>query len=704
MKRHLQGLFSCFLIGLAVSVSEIRFYVVAATTAEGDVLEDTTWVVANSPYLILDDVEVHEGVTLTIDPGVVVRFNDNSSFIVAGSLFAVGTFDSRIVFTSSLPDPAAGQWSGVEFVGGDTESLILKFVEIKYAKNGILVESQGKAVVEKSEISSNSLSGIHVIGLSNVLIKDNIISQNVNGISTAGNTIYGMTIANNTISSNDENGIYIYTSGADVCRIFNVTISGNHISQNANGIYLFSNAGTENAEAYIHRVGILDNTVSSNDHGVRLRAHGWWAGYIYDSTISGNTISLNEEGINIYSGSNWFRWIANITISKNKVFSNKNGISLDGFRVGASYDPFEFLPFDANIVENTISANENKGITVLGDVRANFTGNSISYNSYGIYITTKGNRAINNDIYQNSLYGMYITSVHVAVKARVIAEYNYWGAPNGPHHEELNPDGMGDRVCCGEENLDFKPFLTEPFGVVNQVPVAVLNVERTMVAVNQTVVFNGSESSDDSSIIEYFFDFGDGETAQVFQGVIGHEYASIGNYNVSLVVRDDLGVKSTNTAAATVNVTTPPLVVTVSLSLLSVISEEEVTVQVLVSDGFAGLQEAFVELASEEGGNFEPPSGYTDSKGDFNAIYSAPPVSEPTTLRIVATASKEGYENGSASINLDVHAPPPSGIEAVPRWIWLVMIAAIGVVGVLMLLMRKWKTTHREEEDVSAMG
>lgn len=677
------------LVSILLLSSLQLFSIATATSVEGDILEDTTWTVTDSPYEIANNVTVKKGVNLTIEPDVTLRFNGNASLIVEGSLLAVGNSSNRITFTSNEPNPIRGQWDGIKFVGEDTESFILKFVDINYAKYGILVESLGKTVVEKSEIANNSLSGIHVIGRSNVVIKENVIKLNGNGISTAGNISFGMIVVDNSISFNDENGIYVYTSGADICRIFYVTISGNHIFQNGNGIYLFSNAGTENTEAHIHRVTVSGNIISSNGYGVRLRTHGWWGGYIYDSTISGNIVSFNEEGIDIYSGSNWFRWIANITISENRVFSNGNGISLDGYRVCVAYDPFEHLPFDAYIVENTVSANENRGISVLGDVRTNFTGNSVSYNSYGIYVTTWRNHALNNDIYQNSLYGMYVTNVGDVVVADVKAEYNYWGASSGPYHEDMNSDGQGDRVHGDEENLDFTPWLSEPFGSINQAPIAKLEADKTSVAVNQTVSFNGFASSDDSRILKFLFDFGDGETTVAHKGSIRHEYASPGVYNATLVVMDELGVKSQNTAVKTITAIMPSLSVQVFLNSPSVGSQEQVLVEVHVTDGTIGINETLVQLTSDGGGSFEPSFGYTDSNGDLNSTYFAPSVSNGTNVRIVATASKEGYADGSDYTILSILLKPPSGTNLNLPWIWLAAIAVVVVVAVVAIVKRK---------------
>lgn len=661
---------------------------ISETLVSNDITEDTTWVVASSPYVIISNIRVKKEATLTIEPGVTVRFNENVSLIVEGNLFAVGTSLSRITFTSNQPNPIYREWAGLRFVGENTDSFILKYVCITYAKNGITVESLGKAVIEKSEIVNNSLSGINVIGQGNVVIKENNIKQNENGVSTAGGACSGLEIANNHISSNSENGIYLYSSGATDCRIYNLTIQNNHISENGNGIYIFSNAGTENAEADIYGVTILDNTVSSNSYGVRLRTHGWYAGYIYNLKISNNTVFINDEGIDLYSGSNWYSWISNVTISKNKIFANKNGISLNGFRLCVPYDPFKDLPFDVTVTGNIISANDNKGINVIGDVRTNLTDNSVSYNSYGIYITTRDNCAFNNDIYQNSLYGIYIENNIEAIQAEIKAERNYWGASNGPYHEDLNPDGLGDQVNGNGENLDFEPFLTAPVGYINEAPVAKLQAYETAI-VNRTVSFNASASTDDLLVDRYFFDFGDGENSGwTTIPTAKHIYSSPRMYNATLVVMDEFGVKSNNTSIVAIMVVQPSLVIDISLNSVSVISQGQVVVKVHVSDGLVSVKEALVQLMADKGGDFAPHLGYTDSNGYFNATYCAPSMSGSTNIRITATASKEGYRSVSENASLSV-VSAPSGIEFDTRLIWFAAITAVILVAVIVVLRKK---------------
>ena len=97
----------------------------------GPITSDTTWTLANSPYIVTNDVTVNSGVTLTIEAGVVVKFNDDyDDLIVDGTLVADGTAAAPIIFTSINDNsvggdtgsgtPAGGDWSGMYFNASST--------------------------------------------------------------------------------------------------------------------------------------------------------------------------------------------------------------------------------------------------------------------------------------------------------------------------------------------------------------------------------------------------------------------------------------------------------------------------------------------------------------------------------------------------------------------------------------------------------
>jgi hypothetical protein len=119
--------------GYEVTLTDAAFYNMTLL-ASGELTESTTWNASSSPYLVTGDITVPEGITLTIEPGVEVRFttsDDQGSgrdanrveLNVIGELIAVGTATDSIVFTSSASSPAAADWYGIVKSGYDRISL-----------------------------------------------------------------------------------------------------------------------------------------------------------------------------------------------------------------------------------------------------------------------------------------------------------------------------------------------------------------------------------------------------------------------------------------------------------------------------------------------------------------------------------------------------------------------------------------------------
>jgi hypothetical protein len=81
-------------------------------------------------------------VTLTIEPGVVMKFEPKTGFMIqqfstedpaTAIVRAVGTAERPIVFTSASPTPAAGDWRGLWFGGIPQAANVLDHVRIEYA-------------------------------------------------------------------------------------------------------------------------------------------------------------------------------------------------------------------------------------------------------------------------------------------------------------------------------------------------------------------------------------------------------------------------------------------------------------------------------------------------------------------------------------------------------------------------------------------
>jgi len=680
---------------LLTIIPNAPFHSVNATYVGGLISGNVTWKIENSPYIITSDIMVNNNATLTIQPGVVIRFDGNYSLIVSGSLHAVGNGTSQVTFTSNKPQPSSGDWNTLKFLGTSNNSFVLKYSIIQYALYGVTIQSQQEAVVENSEISYNLYGGINIIGLSNLLIKENVIQRNGDGIVGSGNIFSGLITTNNSINYNNRGGVYVHTDGS-ASAISNVTFSGNTLSYNRYGIFLYSGKmpSEYSQSSYITNFEIASNSISFGEYGIYLETRSWGSSYpylpadnsyIYNGIISNNTLFFNRNGIYIYSGGAWYRFVFDIVISGNVVATGRVGMYL-----GAHH--YNLAPFDVTIASNVFSTNE-KGIQVFDTVKTNITRNSLAYNGYGVmYVSTKDNIAAFNDIYRNTLYGMHVQN------ATVNAENNYWGNATGPYHPS-NPSGGGNKVNGDGTDLDFKPFATEPIGRINEPPVAKIQVDRRKLPVNQTVTIDASASSDDDHVEWYFFDFGDQTSSNWTKASkVTHVYSSAKVYEIQLLVLDNFGVRSSETTSLAVNVTAGPirLVVLVDLNSTLLLPGEQLVITVQATDGDYPVPEAPVELSSDKGGAFSQAKGISDINGYFNSTLIPPAVTDQMFLTITANVTKEGYLSGLGQSQVILMPPPRERTSAPDLTLPLgIAVAIITVIVAFVFLKAKKKPKTR---------
>ncbi|HTY47329.1 MAG TPA: hypothetical protein VMB46_06650, partial [Methanomassiliicoccales archaeon] len=109
------------------------------TITSGDITTNTVWNgTVDGTIFVETDVVVHDGATLTITPGTVVKVNSPYSITVDGLLLANGNLSAPVTFTSNESSPMAGDWVGLSFTN-DTVASQLNRVVIDYATTGVSV-------------------------------------------------------------------------------------------------------------------------------------------------------------------------------------------------------------------------------------------------------------------------------------------------------------------------------------------------------------------------------------------------------------------------------------------------------------------------------------------------------------------------------------------------------------------------------------
>lgn len=220
MKKHLMILIACGFL----QATAPQAWSAGPTYVEKNILVPTHWTLADSPYVISNDVTVSTNAILTIDPGVVVRFpaltgdkaGKGPNLIVRGGLRAEGDAKNFISFIPTIP---GNSWGSIYFYNSDPAHSILKGCKIiggRVACVGSSPTITGCAMARASraiEVSTNS----------NPRILGNRIQGNGYGLLLSADSASPV-VQNNEITGNNF-GLYLKAFNAP-------TVKGNRIHGN----------------------------------------------------------------------------------------------------------------------------------------------------------------------------------------------------------------------------------------------------------------------------------------------------------------------------------------------------------------------------------------------------------------------------------------------------------------------------------------
>ncbi len=250
-----------------------------------DITSDTHWTIAESPHVIEADTVVATGTTLTIDPGVIVKFEPGTGLSVAGVLHANGTEVSPVYFTAISDDiggdtnndgtstlPSSGSWARIFFGPGAEGSF--SYSTVRYAGEW--------------ESGLTMLAGVYNDGATLSLDHVNITDDTDDGLVQTNN---GTTTASNIkVSGNLTYGVYA-DSGA-------MTIDDSTITNNGMGIEAVNALSTPTVS--VARTKIFNNTSGIISFGASLSVTN---SSIHDNTVSG--LRNSKSGL-IDAESNWW--------------------------------------------------------------------------------------------------------------------------------------------------------------------------------------------------------------------------------------------------------------------------------------------------------------------------------------------------------------------------------------------------------------
>ncbi|MEM3839817.1 MAG: NosD domain-containing protein [Candidatus Bathyarchaeia archaeon] len=637
---------------LSIFPFNMLFPAVKATYFEGEITVDTVWTLVDSPFILSGNVTVHEGVTLTIEPGVEVRFGGKFSVIVYGRLIAKGSteFNRLIKFTSNKETPGPGDWGALYFNGTGQPSSLLENCIIEYGSsgvtiaggeltvqssvirfnsgNGVMVLNGSVTIGHENLICNNTASGIYIFG-GNVTVEANIIESNGDGITLAGNlTTFEINITRNNISLNEKSGISLVMEdyNPDYLIIRNNTVSSNYY-----GFYVATNASTV----------ITRNYIISNEVGVFYESgHGHEAHF---NDIFGNGLGMDVSATASVNATRNY-WGDPSGPYHEGLNPNGRGNPVGGDGVNLDFIFFLTAPIDyvnrlpkAVLWADKIRVAPGDEVAFIGfdssddgrvdQYRYNFgDGHDTGWTTLSIFFhtyTTVGNYIVRLWVMDD--FGEVSSQASITVSVVSLQSLNLeliQGDNKVPSGGEVpimarvlqggNPVSGANVTFFSIKGGSFEPLygLTNSSGYVTTFFKAPSVEEITDVR----IIARASKSG-----------FADGSC---------HQYLTV----------------------------LPPLSVMVEAQPSRVLSGENSTISVHVSWVGYPIEGANVTLSSTNGGSFAEPSKLTDSNGRASFYFTAPQTSEEIITTIVAHVSKAGFADGEGQTNITI-APKMFQIE-----------------------------------------
>jgi hypothetical protein len=188
---------------------------ILTTVLSGALRGDAFLILANSPYRVAKDVVVDGGATLYIEPGVVIRFDQNTAVILEdGGVMARGTKDDPIVFTASASSPTPGFYtSAVKFAKATKVNSAFAYCIVKYASVAFDIWF-GAPEISFCHIADNAQSGIYARNSSIPKLLYNTFTKNkgegaITAVGMSNPSIHHNNFIENEVAIQTHSTIYI---------------------------------------------------------------------------------------------------------------------------------------------------------------------------------------------------------------------------------------------------------------------------------------------------------------------------------------------------------------------------------------------------------------------------------------------------------------------------------------------------------------
>ena len=299
---------------------------------------------------LVEGLTIEAGVTLSITPGTVVKFNSSIVVRDRGTFNIIGEENNPIILTSFKDDSvggdsngdensttaAPGDWNNINYFKGGLGSI--RHVELRYAGsggNGSIHISSATVTLDNVTIDQSSSHGLRIVNASPSI--DNVTISNARSygiyLSNNENVDLSPTFTNITITDSGNTGLYIFNS--DEFAIVSPTFTDLQIfNPGRHGIYIRNTRDTANlsptfnvSNINVNRIeGIPNNSAAIAVHGIG--ANPTISHFILDGGKYG--LSLNDGAQGSYDNIESNNAVtAGVYLSNNSEPSVFTGIKVD---------------------------------------------------------------------------------------------------------------------------------------------------------------------------------------------------------------------------------------------------------------------------------------------------------------------------------------------------------------------------------------
>jgi hypothetical protein len=365
----------------------------------GTLAGDTVWT-NTEVQRVTGNLTIPEGITLTIQPGTVVKFNDFASYklTVDGTLLAQGTEGLPIVFTSLRDDTVGGdtlndgqlslyggQWDTIQFNSTSTGNL-LDHVEVRYGGQtsaGQVLVNGGPLSLTNSTLQNSATAGIRILNsnptLTNVVYKNNVIAASmdlnsnpaITGVTMTANNVNALRVDGGTLTNggtwNDPAITYLVQDTVTVPEGKSLSVAAGQVVKfrefagiglTVNGTLTATGTGAQPIAFTTTR----DDTIGGdtyNDNQQSLYA-GQWDAIQFTGTSTGNLLDHVEVR---YGGQNSAGQVlvdgGPLTMTNSTLLSSFTA----GIRIQNSNPTLTNTAFQTNAIAASMDLNSNPAIT-----------------------------------------------------------------------------------------------------------------------------------------------------------------------------------------------------------------------------------------------------------------------------------------------------------------------------------------------------